>query len=228
MGVLGVDGCSKGWAGILLPDDGQVVGLFATSIADLSAAAHRLTTVDVVAVDMPIGMPDHTLRVADAQARRFVGARGSSVFSTPTRSAVQTDSHAQASAINLQLTGKGISQQAYALRQRLLEVDRWVTWADVRVIEVHPEVSFAAMAGRPLEFAKSTWSGMALRRGLLATQGVSIPDDVGDLGRHAGVADVLDAAAAAWSARRASEGQAVSMPDPPEVFSDGWPSAIWH
>ena len=228
MGVLGVDGCVKGWAGILLGDDRQMAGLFAPAIADLMSAARGLTTVDVVAVDMPIGLPDHTLRVADAAARRFVGPRGASVFSTPTRAAIQADSHAEASAINRQLTGKGISQQAFALRSRLLEVDRWVQVADVRVLEFHPEVSFAVMAGHPLEFPKSTWSGMALRRGLLASHGVAVPDDVGDLGRNAGVDDVLDAAAAAWSAHRAWEGRAASMPDPPEVFSDGWPAAIWR
>jgi predicted RNase H-like nuclease len=37
---------------------------------------------------------------------------------------------------------------------------------------------------------------------------------------------VLDAAAAAWSARRVAAGTAVLLPDPPEVFSDGWPAAI--
>jgi hypothetical protein len=36
---------------------------------------------------------------------------------------------------------------------------------------------------------------------------------------------VLDAAAAAWTAVRVLRGQALSTP--PEVFSDGLPSAIW-
>jgi predicted RNase H-like nuclease len=43
----------------------------------------------------------------------------------------------------------------------------------------------------------------------------------------AAVDDVLDAAVVAWSGRRVLSGQADSLPDPPEVFSDGWPSAIW-
>jgi predicted RNase H-like nuclease len=37
----------------------------------------------------------------------------------------------------------------------------------------------------------------------------------------AAIDDVLDAAVAAWSARRFAKGEATSMPDPPEVFIDG-------
>jgi predicted RNase H-like nuclease len=227
MAVLGVDGCKKGWAGILVGAERQAVGLFAGSMAELLDSARELAALDVVAVDMPIGLSDRSIRQADVQARQFVGPRRSSVFTTPTRAAVQADSHAKASAINLQLTGQGISQQAYALRERLLEVDKWVRQAVVRVIEVHPEVSFARMAGQPLEHPKSTWAGMTLRRALLGAQGIEIPDDIGELGRHAGVDDVLDAAAAAWSARRASAGLAVSMPDPPQCFDDRLTAAIW-
>jgi predicted RNase H-like nuclease len=40
------------------------------------------------------------------------------------------------------------------------------------------------------------------------------------------VDDVLDAVAA-WTGRRILAGEAASLPDPPEVFSDGWPAAIW-
>src|SRR5687768_8917371 len=69
--------------------------------------------------------------------------------------------------------------------------------------------------------------GVVLRRRLLAREGVAIPDDLGELGEHAGVDDVLDAAVAAWSARRYAAGIARSYPDPPQVFSDGHPSAIW-
>jgi len=43
----------------------------------------------------------------------------------------------------------------------------------------------------------------------------------------AAVDDVLDAAAAAWTARRYANGQAQSMPGTPEVFSDGIECAIW-
>ncbi|MFD8862917.1 DUF429 domain-containing protein, partial [Streptomyces sp. NPDC059590] len=40
--------------------------------------------------------------------------------------------------------------------------------------------------------------------------------------------DVMDAAAAAWSAHRIALGTAVSLPDPPETTRDGLPVAIWY
>ena len=39
--------------------------------------------------------------------------------------------------------------------------------------------------------------------------------------------DLLDAAAAAWTARRVLAGSARPLPDPPEVDSSGRPVAIW-
>jgi predicted RNase H-like nuclease len=39
--------------------------------------------------------------------------------------------------------------------------------------------------------------------------------------------DVLDAAAAAWTARRKAVGEARSLPDPPELIR-GRPVAIWY
>jgi predicted RNase H-like nuclease len=56
---------------------------------------------------------------------------------------------------------------------------------------------------------------------------ISLLDDLGPAGERAGIDDVLDAAAAAWTARRLANGQAWPMPDPPETFSDGLACAIW-
>jgi len=49
----------------------------------------------------------------------------------------------------------------------------------------------------------------------------------GEVGAEVAVDDILDAAVAAWTARRVARGQALSMPDPPEIFSDGLLCAIW-
>jgi hypothetical protein len=63
---------------------------------------------------------------------------------------LEAPDHVAAIAINQQATGAGVSAQAFALRRKLLEVDAWVRHAGVTVVEVHPEVSFAGLAGRPL------------------------------------------------------------------------------
>jgi predicted RNase H-like nuclease len=179
------------------------------------------------AIDMPIGLPDAGSRRADKLARAAVGPRRSSVFLTPVRAALESADHPTATAVNQKVTGAGVSAQAFALRRKLLEVDAWVRHARIKVVEVHPEVSFAALAGRPLPESKRTWTGVIGRRRLLADAGIVLEDDLGPAGSAAAVDDVLDAAIAAWTARRVARNEAQPLPDPPEVFSDGIPSAIW-
>jgi predicted RNase H-like nuclease len=51
--------------------------------------------------------------------------------------------------------------------------------------------------------------------------------NLGLTGMDVAVDDVLDAAAAAWTACEVLAGTAVSLSDPPQRFSDGLPAAIW-
>jgi predicted RNase H-like nuclease len=225
--VLGVDACRTGWAGILLEDDGSVRGVYAADIAALASRAATVAKLAVIAIDMPIGLPDTGQRAADALARAAVGPRWRSVFMTPVRPALREPTHTAASRRSHELAGGGISQQAFALRGRIMEVDEWARGMATGVIEVHPEVCFATLAGTHVRDGKKSWAGAALRRRLLDQEGILLGDDLGQVGGQAAVDDVLDAAVAAWSARRYAAGTARSYPDPPEVFSDGYPSAIW-
>jgi predicted RNase H-like nuclease len=223
--VLGVDACKAGWVGIVLHGS-QTHGYLASTITTLVDQAATDGPLDTVAIDIPIGLPDKGRRRADVLARAAIGPLRSSVFVAPVRSALLASTHTAAVALNRELAGEGVSVQAYGLRTKLLEVERWVADTDYRVVEVHPEVSFAFLAAAPLTTRKSTWAGAQRRRELLAAAGVNLADDLGPAG-GAGVDDVLDAAVAAWTARRHAQGQAICMPDPPEVFSDGMPCAIW-
>lgn len=224
--VLGVDACKAGWVGIALGQSGPTAYVQPT-IAALVDAVVRTQPLDVVAVDMPIGLPDRGRRAADVLAKAAIGPLRSSVFLTPVRPALEAPDHPTAVAVNRGLAGEGISIQAYGLRHKLFEVERYARSTEQRVIEVHPEVCFAQMKGRPLTSRKSTWAGAEDRRRLLAEHGIALAGDLGLAGTSVGVDDVLDAAAAAWTAHRYATGWAVSLPDPPEVFRDGWPSAIW-
>jgi predicted RNase H-like nuclease len=223
--VLGVDACKAGWVGITL-EGRENRGYIASNIEELVGQAANAAPLDAVAIDIPIGLPDRGRRKADDLARAAIGPRHSSVFITPVRSALLAPHHAAAVAINRELAGEGISLQAYGLRTKLLQVERWVAETDHRVIEVHPEVSFAFLAEAPLTTRKSTWAGAQRRTELVAAAGIRLAGDLGAAGA-AGVDDVLDAAVAAWTARRFARGQAICMPDPPEKFSDGLSCAIW-
>jgi len=224
--VLVVDACKAGWVGVVLDDDALQV-LVATNIGTLVSRAEQDGPLTTVAVDMPIGLPDSGPRTADLLARAAIGRLSSSVFTTPVRAALDAINHGEAVEVNRRLTGQGLSIQAYGLRVKLFEIDAWVRRATMRVVEVHPEVSFAILAGTPLTVRKSTWAGAERRRALLQDAGIPLQGELGLAGLAVGVDDVLDAGAAAWSARRVQTGAAVSLPNPPEIFTDGWPSAIW-
>lgn len=224
--VLGVDACGAGWVGVAL-GDGRARAYVAPEIGMLVELAAADGPVAVVGIDIPIGLAEAAPRQADLLARGAAGPRRASVFVTPVRAAVEADSYELAAAANRKLAGYGISRQAFALREKILQVDRWVRQTPLRVAEVHPELSFAAMAAGPLAERKITWAGMTRRRSLLAASGVVLADDLGPAGRLAGTDDVLDAAAVAWTAMRILRGEARCLPDPPETLSDGYPCAIW-
>jgi hypothetical protein len=80
---------------------------------------------------------------------------------------------------------------------------------------VHPDVSFATLAGAPLAERKTIWAEAVHRRRLLADAGIRLHDDLGRAGSASAI-DVLDAAAATWTANRVTRGRAHSVPDPPE------------
>jgi predicted RNase H-like nuclease len=217
--VVGIDWARPRWVGVVLGDGApaQVV-----ADRDLAALVDGMPEAACIGIDMPIGTPRDGVRAADLDARSFVGARRSSVFLTPPAEVLAAAGYAEANKLARATIGQGISQQAWGLRN-LIAVVAAVAAADARLIEVHPEVSFAALAGAPIPAAKSTWNGQMARRTALARAGIDLPDDLGPAGAVP-VADVLDAAAAAWSARRHAAGEARSFPDgaPPGARETIW------
>lgn len=222
--VAGIDayrrGRESGWVAIQLR--GKRFG-GAVSERSLSLLLERLGEAGVIGIDMPIGLPTKQARRCDLDAREFVGLRRSSVFLAPPRRIYQQPDYQRASALCRELTGKGLSQQAWGLRDKVMELAP-LAKRDSRLIEVHPEVSFREMAGEELAYPKSTWSGQQLRINLLATAGIELPPI---LERACGVpaSDVIDAAGAAWSARRVAitKGQAL-----PAQGATGDGKVIWR
>jgi predicted RNase H-like nuclease/ADP-ribose pyrophosphatase YjhB (NUDIX family) len=226
--VLGVDACPAGWVGVVLDPTLRATVFVAADITSLLALVREQHDVPVVAVDIPIGLPDAGGRRADAEARTALVGKASSVFSTPVRSALEAATYAEAREANLAATDgrTSVSAQAYALRDKVLEVDEWVRSAPgTHVIEVHPELSFARMAGGPVLARKKDSEGVRARREALAAHGIVAPPWF--RGAGFGEDDLLDACAVAWTAVRHALGVSESLPGEPEVFSDGIPAAIW-
>ncbi len=225
--VLGVDACRTGWVGVLLGPEGRATVHVAGTISDLLALVGETAEPVVVAIDIPIGLPDRGARLADAEARRQLVGKGSSVFTTLTRSAYEASTYEQARAANLAATDgdRSASAQAYALRAKILDVDAWLrSGPRVEVIEVHPELSFARMAGSPLLPNKTTEEGSRARRETLLACGLTAPGWF--RGSGFGEDDLLDACAALWSAARHDRGASECFPSVPEVFADGLKAAI--
>lgn len=193
----------------------------------IGALAEAVPDAQSVGIDIPIGLATTGTRQADLAAKAVLGKRRSSVFMTPVRQALEQPTHAAATALSVELTGSGISQQAFALRTKIFEVERWLPTATCGVIEVHPEVSFAVMLGQPAAASKKTWHGLVERLGALAHQGITLDHVEAAVGARVGIDDIVDAAAVAWTARRALAGVARPLPDPPEPGESGRPNAIW-
>jgi predicted RNase H-like nuclease len=237
--LAGVDGCPGGWiAAFVRPSSGDVVlGLFAR-FADVLAAAQRPA---IVAVDMPIGLPErvgHGGRKAETLVRPLLGQRQSSVFSVPSRAALEADDYRAACAAAMATSDppRKVSKQLFNIAPKIREVDAALRFDPLlisRVFEVHPELAFWRLNGeRALTEPKKIKSrcyepGLALRRALLVAAGLpesvvkSIPP------KGAGPDDLLDALACAAIARRIHEGSARPFPDPPERDAFGLPMAIW-
>jgi predicted RNase H-like nuclease len=225
--VLGVDGCKAGWVGALLQDSTYDV-LVARDIASLvTTARHAAPDLTAVGIDIPIGLPDGHARATDVLARtRLPVGRKSSVFPTPSRSVIGHTTHPEASAANREALGVGLSVQAFHLVPKTLDVDAFVrSGPPVPVLEVHPEVSFAEIDPLCVVPSKTSAAGAAARRAALRNVGLEPPAHLRGHGYDAD--DLLDACVVAWTAARYAAGTAYSLPDPPEVFSDGIAAAIW-
>src|SRR5438105_2901832 len=180
----------------------------------------------VVGVDMPIGLLDAATpggRECDRHARRLLGyPRACSVFTPPARCALTRPSYRAALAANRGSSAArlGISIECFGLFPRLREVDEALS-CDValaeRVTEIHPELSFRALAGAPRGLVEPKRSPRGLSRRVALLRPV-FPRLARALRmRVAGVAadDVLDAHAVAWSAARIVRDTAVCLPARP-------------
>ena len=171
-----------------------------------SFQSHRRSTssrdAKVLGIDIPIGFGP---RRADAAARAFLSGAASTVFTTAPR-------HVLEQAFG---PGLGLSKQSHALGPRIIHVTQ-LSESESRLREVHPEVSFCAMNnGERLLYRKKSAGGALERAELLRKEGIEL-SHLGETAR-APLDDVLDAAAAAWTANRIAHGHAVCLPDPPEI-----------
>jgi predicted RNase H-like nuclease len=234
--VAGVDGCRGGWMVARLRGRDLTLEV----LASFTEVMRWTEDCAVVAVDMPIGLPERSGiggRACDSAARAVLGARQSSLFAVPARDAVMAGDYAAASALALTRSDppRKVSKQCFNLFPKIREVDAALTpELQLRVVECHPECAFWVLNGRvPLPEPKRVRSqphlpGLVLRRRLLVDAGIVVPVDGHPWPRAvAGEDDVLDACACAATAARIRDGVAHRFPGEPPVDRRGLRMEIW-
>jgi predicted RNase H-like nuclease len=123
--------------------------------------------------------------------------------------------------------GKKISQQTYAISAKIKDIDDLLrARPELRTVirEIHPEVCFCKIAGKPMAYRKTSPEGRKERKHALKEHFPRLAE-IAKLKLPSN--DVLDAVAACWSAQRRAEGKGRSIPDPVPFDTTGLPMAIW-
>lgn len=248
--IAGVDGCRGGWIGVTVRPGGKPEVSVDRSFARL---VDRIPADTVIAIDMPIGLPDRIGRGGrgpERLVRPLIGMRQSSVFSIPSRQAVYAEpgpfasldalyaAHRRASDVARDTSEpkRGVSIQAFGLLPKIRELDALLRGRPelaARLHESHPELAFWRLNGeRPVETPKKIRNrinpaGMAERRLLLVSNGFDERFVSSPPPAGAAADDFLDACAMLLIAARITRGLARPFPDPPDRDGHQLPVAIW-
>jgi predicted RNase H-like nuclease len=215
--VQGVDARGRAPFWVAEIEDGELVDLHAAG--DLDAALAADEEVATIAVDVPLGHEDPRgesdgWRACDVAAREVLGEAGERFFVLPPPAVFAADTYHEALAMCRERGWPKLEAALWFAADRLAALaDR--AGRDQRLVEVHPEVSFAHMdAGRrPPEHYGSSWAALDERLERLHGEDLH-PEEVEPADHDPRPA--LDACAAAWTAHRVSRGQARRLPgDPP-------------
>lgn len=135
MRVSGVDGCRAGW--LCVEDcEGRLTGRIFKSFPELLTA---LPSASVIAIDIPIGLPEQGKRDCDVSARFHLGRlRASSVFPTSVLGILHEEKYSVANLKHRDIDGRGLSRQAFAILPKIREVNE----------QLLPKRSLHGFAGR--------------------------------------------------------------------------------
>ena len=222
--LAGVVPCHGGWLaaaaklqGITLSPEPPQVFASILDVVDYKPAYQ------VIALFAPIGLLDKFSkggRTCDREARRVLQwPRSGAILSAPARSVLVCRTLGEAR----DASGGRLSPVTWRQWRRFAEVDAHVApYWQRNVFEVHPELAFFQLNDdKPVRYSKHTRVGQDERRGLLTPRfpGVEriLDARVGRVSR----AQLLDAAACLWTARRITSRAVQRLPEDPEWDSLG-------
>ena len=209
MALAGVDGCRGQWLAAVC-DGGETRWRLVPRFRDL----YDDDALTVIAIDVPIGLPDSGRRPCDVAARTLLGRRGASVFSAPVRPVLTCVSYAEARAVLAELGGASMSAQAFGIVRAVRDVDACVQADDDdRVVETHPELAFTVLSGGPALAGKKSTAGQAARLRALSGWRPRVLDDLERVPAGVPIDDALDALACLWVAERWAAGDRRTLGD---------------
>lgn len=143
------------------------------------------------------------------------------------RAALDCSDYQEALKLSLQIEGKSLTKQTWAIIPKIKQVDGLMTpAAQSRIREGHPEVSFAHMnGGAALLTSKHTEKGGRDRLSMLTLHFEGVTSLVQ---QHSRIAeDIIDACAMLWTARRILNNCALALPETPPTDARGLLMQIW-
>ena len=228
---VGVDGCKAGWLTVGFADGAYEVDVFPT----FGELVGHYEGASIILVDIPIGLRGHgpEERLCDTEARKRLGSpRSSSVFPVPVRQALRQPTYQAASQANHRIRGKKISKQTWAIAPKIAEVDdvmrTHAVGGGTAIREIHPELCFWALnRQKPMGNRKKETEGIRERVGVLERHEPRTRDILSaglEASRAAAAADdILDALAAAVTARLGYPDSLQTVPDTPPEDEFGLP-----
>lgn len=192
---IGIDGYRGGWVAAYIGETGGQRFDYSSDLQELISGPYVRAM-----IDLPVGLPDRGYRQCDLEARELVGSR---VFLGARWGVWQFKCYQDANAYYWRAGDKGISQQLWCIRDKLKEVNEWMTPdRQIKLLETHPELVFKRLAGGDLDNKKSE-TGRQQRLKILLAHGVKEIEHWLEVRQGTGIArdDMIDACVCALAAR---------------------------
>lgn len=220
---LGADGCKDGWIVAVLDGD-----LRLERFQSIGKIIEEYPKFSAFLIDMVIGLRDSLEQIRpDDMARKELKPRGSTLFPVPSRSAVYQDTYDEQKKANIGTLGKSLSKQSSAIISKIREMDEFISAHPEyrnKIDESHPELTFARLNGSVLLTKKKDPEGIDERIRIIKRflPGIKIPDlYVKAKEFKCNADDLADAIGLAVVARLKTQGMCETIPENPEMDSNG-------
>ena len=218
--IFGIDGCKSGWL-VAQQQGNKNINFWLIESLDFINDITKKSA--VIGIDIPLELHKKGTRMAEKEARAFLGSRASTIFSPPAINTLNAKNYLDACRINYNEEGKKISKQTWYILSKIKEARRIYLdkFSNKKLFEIHPELSFMAMNNMQVIIdSKKTFEGKKKRLKLINSfyphfnfshvrEKFSRKDVADD--------DILDAIAVSWSTQKIIDNIASYVPKKPET-----------